>query len=810
MRNKILTYINENSNRRLRKVTLRRALCHTQEEKDDFKHSLRALFSDGTLIKEKGGHVKIVKPEAAGVKAEFVEGKITVKEGAFGFVDIQDSQESLFIPPGKTGGALSGDIVKVLITDRSNPRGPVGVVKEIVESTYTHLFGQLVFEGSKVFARPLRPGTPDIFLDAAQVEEVPDLQAGDWVKVEITERNLKRSSIKGLVICKTGDAGDLDAELDAVISEYDLQPLYTPDEEKLAARLKERPISRRDLRGEVIMTVDPIDAKDFDDALSVHEHDDPKIITIGVHIADVAAYISPNGVWQKRIRDRCFTAYLPGRMMPMLPKVLVSKRCSLNEDEEKPAHTVLLHINRRSGKVQSFERFHSTIKVRKRLNYEEVQEFADGDFVHKEWGEEIKGPVKELYQLSQKMRSYRRRVEKFIPLEAPEVRVMCDHRTMELTGLKHEVAREANQMVEEYMLAANVAVAMELSNRQLPGLYRVHPEPDPEAIEEFSAQAASVYELNTGDLSMRTNAVNFLNSIADLPESEVISFDFLRMMQRALYSETAALHYGLGKGLYSHFTSPIRRMSDLIVHQQLWEQESGRKILSRKACEQEAENITAKESVIDDAYRAASHRFKLYFIQQEMEKGNYKQVDAYISKIGGSSIKVFIQEFGMYCSMRLNEFDDDYYSVDGLGRFITGRKLGKVYNCGDRIKVCIKQINFARRELILTPVLSAKVTHSPSHEVEAEKPQKKIASVTKKKKRTEPKKTNRSSKAAAQSGETVKSADEKEISGFYDDLKVKKKKGKGKKSDKPKVKVKKPSAKAKKKKQQSEENSKKK
>jgi ribonuclease R len=301
-----------------------------------------------------------------------------------------------------------------------------------------------------------------------------------------------------------------------------------------------------------------------------------------------------------------------------------------------------------------------------------------------------------------KMREWRRKNEYFIPLEAPEVRVICDHNTMELTGLKHEKQGQSNQMVEEYMLATNVAVAKELSNRQLPGIYRVHPEPIPEAVAEYTAHVQTIYGLKPGDLSNRKNVVDFLNSIADLPQSEVISFDFLRMMQRAFYSETAAIHFGLGTGLYSHFTSPIRRLSDLIVHQQLWEQENGKKILSTKSCAEEAVHITALESKIDDAYRAAILRFKLYYIRQQMDTG-LKQVEAFISKITLKSVKMFIQEFGLYCSVSLRSFDNDYYEMDPHGRHLTGARTGAVFTCGSKIQVELLDINFARRELIVKP-----------------------------------------------------------------------------------------------------------
>lgn len=696
MKQQILDFINSHSGKLLRKTQMRRALCNSAEDKIIFKRELRKLVSAGEVSREPGGIYKKSQ-------GEFVQGKITVKDSAFGFVDIDENTDSIFIPPGHTNGAFSGDIVKVLVTEKDNARGPVGKVVEIVDPAFNFLFGQLNVDRNQCFVRPIRNGSPDITIPQEQLADFPDIEEGDWVKIEIVERG--SNSVKGKLIEKVGDAGNLNHELDAVIAEFGLESEYTPEEEKSAGRLKQRPINRKDLRKENVMTIDPVDAKDFDDAISIHDDSDSKLITIGVHIADVAAYISPNGVWQKHIQKRCFTAYLPGRMVPMLPKVLVTNRCSLVEGVDKPAHTVLLHINKRTGKVEEFERFHSTINVKKRLNYEEVQAFADAGFKHDEWAADTKKDLQYIYKLSLKMREWRRKNEMFIPLEAPEVRVLCDHNTMEIKGLKYEKARESNQLVEEFMLAANVAVAMELNQREIPGLYRVHPEPDPETVEEFTGNSIGIYGINPGDLNDRAQAVKFLTDIKTIPEAEVVSFDFLRMMQRAYYSEKAAIHYGLGKQKYSHFTSPIRRLSDLIVHQQLWESESGRRISNNKQCAAEALLITEKERVIDDAYRAASTRFKLYFIRQQMDLGNNK-TEAFISRITPKGVKVFIPEYGLYSSIHIKKFDDDYYEVDHNCRYIVGRENGVKVHCGDKIPLLVEDVNFARRDLLLKPILS--------------------------------------------------------------------------------------------------------
>lgn len=668
----------------------------TELSHEEVQERVYELLDSNQIKKEKAGRYVFFEET-------FQVGKIFVKEGGFAFVNTEDDGPSVFIPPGRTANAISGEIVKVRITDPDDKRGAVGEVLEIVEGQINVLVGELVYQESLCYVKPLRAGAPEIHIEESDLEAYPGSKTGDWFRIEILERPLDKSKTTGHLVAKLGDGDDLSAELDAAISEFGLEPLYSEKEEKLAAKIKERPIKRVDLTKLCTVTVDPFDAKDYDDALSVYAKDE-KTIDVAIHIADVAAYIAPGDDWYERVKARSFTAYLPGRMMPMLPKVLVTERCSLIEEEIRPAHTVIVKICRQTGEMLDTKRFHSNVKVAKRLDYEQVQNFAESKFADPncDWTDEVKESVKDMYNLAKVMRRWRKKNERFIPLEAPEVRVLVD-REMKITGLKTETPMFSKQMIEEYMLAANVAVAKEMMSREIAGVYRVHPEPNEDHLKEFADMVGSFYDLPVGDMTVRKTVVKFLKRLKTHESARIISYDFLRSMQRAIYSEIPQLHYGLGKLEYAHFTSPIRRFSDLLVHQQLWDLESGTTAKTTEACASEAVHISEKEQMIDEAYRTVSTRFKLHYVKQMMEKGDLDSLDTTVARVTKNGLKLWIDSIGHYGFVALRDFPDDYYMVDPTGKCVTGKRSGRVINCGDDLKVTVAKVDLLRRDLELVP-----------------------------------------------------------------------------------------------------------
>ena len=682
---------------KLKKSQLRRRLCRHHGDQEAFNRALTELRREGRVAKEHGGKMSVQQMQTK-------QGVLSLSTGGYGFVNPEDEKHTtIFIPPDKTGAAVNGELVEVAIIEQS-PKGPVGRIVSIIESKLDSLSGQLEYRQGQPWLIPLRTGIPAVELTVESVD--PDIEAGTWIRASLVNRDTQTGKITASLSQSLGNSDNLSAEIDAIIDEFDLNPEYSDEEEKVATRIRQRPIKRRDLTNSIITTIDPRDAKDFDDALSVHKCKNKDHITIGVHIADVAAYIGPRSKLMTAIKKRCFTAYLPGRMLPMLPKVLVSKRCSLIENEVKPAHTVMITFHKETGEVIKFERFHSTIKVAKRLNYQEVQDWADKDFSGSPWSKKVCDDVKTLYIFSILLRKRREEVEQFIPLEAPEVRVMCDPISMTISNLKTDSPSESKQMVEEYMLAANTVVAQELTSRAVPGLFRIHPEPDEEQAASFSVDAATFYGINPGDVSLRPNAIAFLNSIKDHPSAAAISMDFLRTMQRASYSAMKGLHFGLGKNLYSHFTSPIRRLADLLVHQQLWNlEDKGTPIYSKDRLEDLAELITNKEMITDEAYRTTVNRFKLHYVEG-MENNNPElQCNALITRVAAKKMRLYIPHFGMYANINFRDLDFDYFNADIEKGVIVGRSSGISWKCGDTLKIQICGADFKLRELIVRPII---------------------------------------------------------------------------------------------------------
>ena len=702
MKQRILDTLKDNpASKGLKKSQLQRRCCEKKGDEELFIRTINELIREAAIQKNPGGNYTLSELEQkTGVLALATEG--------YGFMNPDDESETIFIPPGQNGAAVNGETVQVLITDRDarGRKGPVGRVTKIIESKLSSLSGELEFRKGQPWLIPLRSGIPAVELTIESVDST--LKEGDWIRANVVSRDTQSGRISASLSQVLGNSENLTAELDAIIDEFELEHEYSDEAEEAATKMRPRKIERRDLTDQIITTIDPRDAKDFDDALSVHPAKNKKHITVGIHIADVAAYIAPRSKLMEAIRKRCFTAYLPGRMVPMLPKVLVKKRCSLTENEVKPAHTVMITFVKETGAVVSTERFHSTIKVSKRLNYEEVQEYADSEFKGSPWGKTVSKDVKTLFELSRTLRQYREDHEHFIPLEAPEVRVLCDPLSMTITGLKKDSSSESKQMVEEYMLAANTAVATELVSKAVPGMFRIHPEPDEEQGAGFAANMMTFYGINTGDLCNRKNAIHFLSKIKGHPSAPVISMDFLRTMQRASYSSMKGLHYGLGKNLYSHFTSPIRRLSDLMVHQQLWAlEDKGNPVYSKAKMEDTAELITTKESCVDEAYRTAINRFKLHYVQQMLDNHEKPQAEALIIKVAAKRMRLFLPEYGMYSSIAFKDLNKDFFVADIDRGEVRGKDSGMTWNCGDSLNVEITGADFNMREFVIRPKFSA-------------------------------------------------------------------------------------------------------
>ncbi|MCQ2380125.1 MAG: ribonuclease R [Victivallaceae bacterium] len=616
--------------------------------------------------------------------ASRVIGKLSVAAGGFGFVKSDDGTE-VFVPAKMVNAALDGDVVKLeLLPPRRgvHEKGPCGRVIEVLEREEREYVGELLERG---IVRPLnRHLPPEIKVPGTGKAAVP----GDWVRFTIC--GMRDGRWQGEVKSKLGKVGMISDDLDAVMSEFGIPGKYSEEDDMAASDTVPREIERIDRRNLVALTIDPTDAKDFDDAVSVTG--DGELVTVGVHIADVAAYVPPRSKIDGEAAKRGFSCYLPGRTLPMLPSSLTAK-ISMGEGRDSLAHSVFLDVEKATGKVLASRREHSLIRVAKRLDYTEVRKVVEGAEPPPTWSPEVADAVARLLDITRAMRRWRRRTEEFIDLPVPEVRVMCEEGANVISGFENKVSTESEQLVEECMLAANSAVGDELVNRGVAGRFRIHPDPEPDRTMEFCSAMEEEFGLHPGNVANRSDCNRFIASISDDPRRDAVLGMLLRTMPRASYDAECRMHFALGKRRYSHFTSPIRRYTDLTVHQQLWNLDRGVRTRDKHRMDAIAVLCTDMEERCDGASRAAGDRLKLRYFQQALEEGRRLVCDGVVIKELAAGLLVEIPEYGVTGFVPRSE---TFSGFNGRGEQIDLRP-------GDEARLLLAGVDMERGQALFVP-----------------------------------------------------------------------------------------------------------
>ena len=578
-------------------------------------------------------------------------GELSVNVQGFGFVKLDDG-DSLFVPPGYLGGAVTGDKVLAVIDPQSDPERPVAAVKRIIERKFGTFVGCLVpLRGKHWGIRPLRRELPGLLglTDESVARSAIPPREGNWAKAELpvpTEDFPPEELPYATLLDSYGSSGNVTADLDAIVAEYRIPEPYTDEDEAKADGLKPVSVKRLDCTNDTVVTIDPVDARDYDDALSISKSPAKGQVVVGVHIADVASYIRPNSEFDLKARERCFTSYLPGRTLPMLPKALANRQCSLQAGVPRLAHSVFICFDEHTGEILSWKRRHTVINVRQRLCYEQVQEFLDGGAFDAQPG--VAELVKKLADVSRLLRHRRMTRERFLPMAMPEIRVVCSEKPSQILGVQQSEDNPSHQLVEEFMLAANECVARELQRLDLPGLYRNHAAPDQEKLMDFATAATLMTGERVKGLGTRGAIVRFLKHAAESPLRDVLYMTFLRHLPRADYGAECLGHYGLGKEFYCHFTSPIRRYADLLVHQQLLSHDLRRKPYGEAAVVDFGALCSAKEYLCDQAEFAASDRMKIRYIQQLLkESGGALELKGEVCRVAKSGCQVYLPDYGL-------------------------------------------------------------------------------------------------------------------------------------------------------------------
>jgi ribonuclease R len=312
--------------------------------------------------------------------------------------------------------------------------------------------------------------------------------------------------------------------------------------------------------------------------------------------------------------------------------------------------------------------------------------------------------MRTLVNITKKMREYRAATEKFLEMSIPEVRVICDFEKGTVIGLEHREQRQADTLVEDCMLAANTETAKELIVKKIPGIFRIHPEPDSEKLEDFYAFINKTFDMNPGDLSSRSACNHFLENLSDGPEKTVILSHFLRSLPRASYLEENQFHFGLGKGRYCHFTSPIRRYPDLVVHQQFWAADSGGRLKSGKTMAKTARDCSSREEKNDEAYYSANDRLKLKYLQQENSKDESRVYEGMITKISSAGLVVDITELGIYGFVPV-ELLRGHFRYSKKEAKLNAVRGGQNYKCGNFIYLYLDRIDFIKASAMFRPAV---------------------------------------------------------------------------------------------------------
>lgn len=662
------------------------------DSKRQISEVLRDLRDEGKLEEISTGRYKQKQTGA------YITGEVELTAKGSAYIISNEVEEDVFVAFPNLKHALNGDKVKVLVYARSRNRRPEGEVIEILERKRATFVG--IIQGSENYAFLIPTGKLlpyDVFIP---MQNMNGARNGDKVVVKITEWPDNQKNPVGQVIEVLGLPGNNDTEMNAIMAEYELPVKFAPNvlkaAEKISMDLPEEEIKKRlDMRPVVTFTIDPKDAKDFDDALSVRELG-KGIYEVGIHIADVSYYVKENTVLDREAYARATSVYLVDRTIPMLPEKLSNGVCSLRPDEDKLCFSAIFKMD---GNAQVLDQWfgRTVIRSNRRFTYEDAQaiiEGADGDY---------RKEILLLNDLAQKLRAERFKAGA-IDFDRVEVKFDLDEAGKPL-GVYFKRSKEANKLIEEFMLLANKKVAERIgkpkAGKKAPTfVFRVHEKPLPEKLEDFNRFIAKFgYGVKTSSRKALTGSMNKLMSdVKDKPEQNLIETLAVRTMAKAAYSTDNLGHYGLAFDFYTHFTSPIRRYPDVMVHRLLQRYLDEGRSVNKEKFEEYCKHSSEMEQIAANAERSSI---------------KYKQVEFMSDKIGQTFVGTIsgVTQWGFYVEIddtkceglvSMTELDDDYYEFDEKNYCIVGRHHRKIFQLGDKVNVKVAKANLVARQLDYT------------------------------------------------------------------------------------------------------------
>ena len=638
-----------------------------------------------------------------------IVGKFQRTKKGFGFVrptgasvkvDADDPRANdIYIPAKRSSDAATGDLVVVqpLKKGQDRTRGPRGEIVEILERQ-THQFVGTYFESDgsayvqvdgTLFAQAILVGDPG----------AKNAQTDDKVVFEMVRFPSPMSDGEGVLTEVLGPQGTPGVDTLAIIREFNLPDEFAEDALEEARQLADAFTEavgegRTDLTGETVLTIDPVDARDFDDAISLDRLENGHW-RLGVHIADVSHFVRPKTALDREARDRATSAYLPDRVIPMLPEIISNSLASLQPKKVRFTKTVIIEFTAEGQRVGT-ELHSAAIKSDKRLNYEQVDEFlADPDAWRRKLGVKVHDLLGRMHELAMMLRQ-RRFASGSLELTMPEIKIELDKKGC-VSGAHATEYTESHQIIEEFMLAANEAVAETLFSKEIPFLRRVHMPPSPKKLKTLT-EFVKELGIEASSLENRFELQKLLKTVAGRPEQHAVNFATLRSMQRAVYGPEEEGHYALASDCYCHFTSPIRRYPDLTIHRAI------DAILAQRTPDVHrdelvvlGEHCSDRERRAESAERELTKLKLLTYLSDRIGE----QMDAVVT--GVESFGLFVQGIELPAEglIHTDSLVDDYYSFDRSTHTLSGHRSGNSFRLGDKLRVTVARVDLDRRELDL-------------------------------------------------------------------------------------------------------------
>ena len=692
----ILAVLRRKDYRPMDKTEIGRELRLKGRERVILRQNLRELERAGEIARIRKN--RYVLP----TEADLATGKLSIHQAGYGFLTSEELGEpDIFIAAENIGTGMHGDRVVVRIS-RDAPYGRIkgrreGRVIRILERAHDTIVGTLQRSRNFYYVVPDDPRfVHDIYVSPDRDERVgTSASVGDKVVVRLDAWESRHVNPEGEIVEVLGPASAPGIDMLSIIRKYHLRAEFPKDvldqAERISERIDVRQLEgREDLRKEFIVTIDPDDARDFDDAIQVEKIKNGW--RLGVHIADVAAYVEPESALDREARRRGNSVYLPDRVIPMLPERLSNGVCSLNPGVDRLTHSVFVHFDK-NGNAKSARFARSVIRSAHRLTYKQAYAILKspprdqlGERLHVAW------------ELAALLR--RRRFEHgALDLDFPEVKVWVDKQghPVRLERVEND---ESHQLIEEFMLAANEAVARELKKRAIPTVYRVHENPDPEKLAEYREFVLS-FNYRVGDLTHRSELQRLLALIHGKPEEQALKVALLKSLKRARYSAQPLGHYGLAKANYLHFTSPIRRYADLGVHRSL-----GRDTALRRPYQTDsreiasiAEHLSMTERTAADAEIDAAQMKKLEFFQRQLDERNPQIFRASIVDVRNYGLMVELPDALITGLIHVSSLTDDFYVFEPARRQLIGRRSRKRFSIGDELSVYVARVDTFKRQV---------------------------------------------------------------------------------------------------------------